>query len=84
MSAFVGDAVLNVGGGGQDMNMGPLSSRSFGGLDDLDVAPEVTGVVAEVTVPAAAGPGFDLHVHFRHFADGVRKGFEDDIGGGRR
>src|SRR6185503_12309691 len=37
--------------------------EQVGRLDDLDMAPEMAGVVAEVAEPAAAGPGLELHVH---------------------
>ena len=54
-------------------------------LDDLHMAPKVAGIVAEVAVPASAGPRFDLHRerlaagHLPFRTKLVQHGFEGDV-----
>src|SRR4051812_17608469 len=59
-AVFFGEAVLDVGhhGGGHEHGAGEFEEGR--GLDDLDVAPEVAGLVAQVAEVAAAGPGLEL------------------------
>src|SRR3954471_14808656 len=56
-------AKLEMGNGGvaHEERAGDLQERRP--LDDLDVAPEVALVVAEVAVPAPTGPELERHLH---------------------
>ena len=81
-----GEAVLEVGDGGHGHEERAGDFEQRGRLDGLDVAPEVAGVVAEVAIPAATGPGFEDHGHGL-FGGGVEwthlfeDGLEDDVDG---
>lgn len=84
------EAVLDVVVCGVGHGHGAAEFEEGGGFDDLHVAPEVAvGVpagVAQVAVPAPAGPGFDCHGEWRaigHDAAGAeffQQGGEDDVG----
>ncbi len=80
--ALGGEAVLDVGGDGVGHHHGAYEFEEEGRFDDLDVSPEVAGVVAEVAEPASADGGFDFEVHLGEGADGFEEGIPDDFGRG--
>jgi hypothetical protein len=64
---------------------GPQNLQERRRLDDLHMAPKVARIVAEVAVPASAGPRLDFHrewlaaEHLVFRTNLVQHGFEGDV-----
>src|SRR5580704_9508892 len=62
-AVLLAEPVLNVVGDGIRHEQGAGKLQERGPFDRLHMRPEMAVAIAEIAVPAPAGPGLDLHRH---------------------